>query len=325
LQQNPKKYLEYRKQIENELNQRFRFIIRGSAEAKAARDFSIEQMRSKLNHDERLCDTIIPKDFNPGCRRPTPAPGYLEALIEPNVTVFTDDISSINSTGFIDASGTHHNVDVILCATGFDTSWIPRFDFTGQNGISLRDLWGSGKGVTSYLSIAIPHFPNHFSFCGPYGPLGHGSFMPLIETWTRYMFAVITKAQVENIKSVTPKPQLAADFRQHADLFLKRTSWTGPCSSWFKQGKKVGQTAVWPGSRLHFLEIMKAPRFEDFEIEYWDNNRFAFLGDGFEMREIDGRDVTNYLGCLNEDGKDLQPDYDQNLIKILGGCYIDEY
>jgi hypothetical protein len=70
---------------------------------------------------------------------------------------------------------------------------------------------------------------------------------------------------------------------------------------------------------------MKAPRFEDFEIEYWDNNRFAFLGDGFEMREIDGRDVTNYLGCLNEDGKDLQPDYDQNLIKILGGCYIDEY
>lgn len=30
LEQNPQKYLEYRKQIENELNQRFKFIIKGS-------------------------------------------------------------------------------------------------------------------------------------------------------------------------------------------------------------------------------------------------------------------------------------------------------
>jgi hypothetical protein len=281
-------------------------------------------MRRKLNNDERLCKTVIPTNFNPGCRRPTPAPGYLEALVKPNVTVFTDNVSSIDSSGFVDASGTHHDVDVIICATGFDTSWIPRFDFTGQNGISLRDLWSPEKGLTSYLSIAIPHFPNHFSFCGPYGPLGHGSFMPLIEVWTQYMFAVITKAQVENIKSFVSKPKLAADFRQHADLFLQRTAWTSPCSSWFKQGKKEGQAALWPGSRLHFLEIMKAPRFEDFDIEYWDENRFAFLGNGFEIREIDGRDITYYLGYLDEPGRDEQPDYDENLIKILGGCYIDE-
>jgi hypothetical protein len=322
LQENPKKYLEYRKQVENELNQRFRFIIRGSQEAKAGRDFSVEQMRRKLNNNERLCDTIIPKDFNPGCRRPTPAPGYLEALVQPNTTVFTSPISCIVATGFFDSSGTHHDVDVIICATGFDTSWIPRFEFIGANGIALKELWGGKKGVTSYLSIAIPHFPNHFSFCGPYGPLGHGSFMPLIEIWTQYMFAVIKKAQIENIKSFAPKSNIAADFRQHADQFLKRTAWTGPCSSWFKQGKKEGQAAIWPGSRVHFLEIMKSPRWEDFDMEYWDNNRFAFLGDGFEIREVDGRDITYYLGCLDEDGRDIQPDYDEQLINILGGCYV---
>jgi hypothetical protein len=320
----PQKYLEYRKQIENELNQRFRFIIRGSPEAKAARDFSVEQMRRKLKNDRRLCDTIIPKDFNPGCRRPTPAPGYLEALTQSNTMVFTSKISMIDDTGFVDSeTGEHHDVDVIICATGFDTTWIPRFEFIGRNGVSLSELWGT-KGVTSYISIAIPHFPNHFSFCGPYGPLGHGSFMPLIERWTSYMFNVITKAQVENIKSYAPKWDAAAEFRQHADHFLQRTAWTGPCASWFKQGRKEGQTTIWPGSRLHFLELMKSPRYEDFDITYWGRNRFEFFGDGFEVRESDGRDITCYLGSLHPEGKDVQPEWDEDLIKVLGGTYIDD-
>ena len=138
------------------------------------------------------------------------------------------------------------------------------------------------------------------------------------------MFAVITKAQIENIKSFRPKLSVSTQFRQHADLFLQRTAWTSPCRSWFKQGKTDGQAAIWPGSRLHFLELMKQPRFEDFEIEYWDENIFAFMGNGFEMREFDGRDLTNYLGSLDEHGRDVQPDYDTGLIDVLGGTTLDE-
>lgn len=184
LEENPKKYLEYRKQIENELNQRFKFIIKGSQEAKDARQFSFEQMRRKLNGDERLCEKIIPKNFNPGCRRPTPAPGYLEALVAPNAKIFTDSIGHISEKGFVDHEGHEHECDVIICATGFDTTWVPRFPFVNGKGVDLKELW-TPNNVVSYLSVAVPTFPNHFSFCGPYGPLGHGSFMPLIEQWTR--------------------------------------------------------------------------------------------------------------------------------------------
>jgi hypothetical protein len=323
LEDNPKKYMEYRKQIENELNQRFKFIIKGSPAATAARDYSLNEMRRKLNNDPRLCSKIIPKNFNPGCRRPTPAPGYLEALVAPNSTIFTDPIGAIDATGFTDSNGTHYDVDVIICATGFDTTWVPRFPLVGKNRLDLREFWGGHNNVVSYLSIGIPGFPNHMTFCGPYGPLGHGSFMPLIEQWTQYMFEVIRKAQVENIKSFTPRLDLAQQFRQHADLFLQRTAWTSPCRSWFKQGRIDGQAVVYPGSRLHFMELMRRPRYEDFDIDYWDANRYAFLGNGFEIREFDGRDITNYLGCLDDEGRDVQPDYDEHLIEILGGVYID--
>ncbi|CAK4032956.1 sterigmatocystin biosynthesis monooxygenase stcW [Lecanosticta acicola] len=321
LEQHPKKYMEYRKQVENELNQRFKFIIKGSKEASDARNFAYDQMARKLQGDARLCDKIIPKDFNPGCRRPTPAPGYLEALVAPNATIFTEAVKKFTPSGFIDQEGNEHEVDVVITATGFDTSWLPRFPFLAH-GVDLRDIWTPEAGVTSYLSIAIPTFPNHFSFCGPYGPLGHGSFMPLIERWTQYIFDVITKAQVENIKSFTPRMKPAAMFRQHADLFLQRTAWTSPCASWFKQGKKDGQAGIYPGSRLHFLHLMERPRYEDYEIETWDDNVFAFLGNGFDTREFDGRDITNYLGNIDEEGEDVQPVYGEELMNKMAGWAV---
>jgi len=165
LEDKPKKYLEYRKQIENELNQRFKFIIKGSEEAQLAREYAFNEMKRKLDNDPRLVEKMIPKNFNPGCRRPTPAPGYLEALIAPNATIFTDSVKCFTETGFIDHEGTAHDVDAVICATGFDTSWLPRFPFK-VNGKDLRDLWSEPDGLTSYLSIAIPTFPNYFSFCG---------------------------------------------------------------------------------------------------------------------------------------------------------------
>lgn len=324
LEENPEKYLEYRKQIENELNQRFKFIIKGSPEAQAAREAAEAQMRRVLKNDERLCDAMIPKTFNPGCRRPTPAPGYLEALTAPNATIYTSNVKQITPHGFLDDTQTEHAVDAIICATGFDTTWIPRFPIVNGRGLDLRDFWSGKDNLTSYLSIAIPHFPNHFTFCGPYGPLGHGSFMPLIERWTAYMLSVITKTQIENLKSLTPLETAARDFRQHADLFLQRTAWTSPCRSWFKQGRngaaggEGGQAVVYPGSRLHFLHLLEQPRYEDYEIGRWEGNRFGFLGNGFDTREFDGRDVTGYLGLLGE-GRDVQPVYGEELMQRLAG------
>lgn len=271
LEDNPRKYLEYRKQVENELNQRFKFIIKGSDAPTQARQLSYEQMVRKLNGDLRLCNKIIPTNFNPGCRHPTPASGYLEALVAENATIFTEDISEITETGFKDQEGKEYEVDVIICATGFDTTRRPRFPFIGKTGRDLRSIWDPAgeEGVLSYLSIGVPEFPNYFTFGGPFGPLGHGSFMPLIEAWTSYMFAAIRKAQVENVKAMTPRKGAAMQFRQHADHFLKRTAWTSPCKSWFKQGREDGQLTMWPGSRLHHLELLRAPRWEDFELEWY--------------------------------------------------------
>lgn len=51
-------------------------------------------------------------------------------------------------------------------------------------------------------------------------------------------------------------------------------------------------------------------------------NRFAFLGNGFHVREFDGRDITSYMGNLDEKGRDVQPVYDMKLMEKMAGWSI---
>lgn len=89
----------------------------------------------------------------------------------PHVTAYTEDIKKITAKGFMDQAGVEHEVDVIICATGFNTSWVPRFPIEA-NGKNVQDLHASK--ALSYLSVGvpdselrivnfIPFFPYHFT------------------------------------------------------------------------------------------------------------------------------------------------------------------
>ncbi|KAJ9157859.1 FAD/NAD-P-binding domain-containing protein [Pleurostoma richardsiae] len=310
LRDDQKSYLEYRKMIESEIGQRFRFLMKGGPEATEARRFSEEEMRRKLKGNTEIANAIIPKNFTVGCRRPTPGEGFLEALVAANVTVHTKQMQQITETGFIAHDGTTHDVDVIICATGFDTSWVPRFPVKAH-GKNLQDVW-RGKTPLSYLAVGVPEMPNYFMFAGPYGPLAVGSLLPIIEVFTDYIITTISKMQIENIKSVSPKMGPALAFKEHHDLYVNRTAWSDPCSSWFKKGDPNGTLTMYPGSRVHFFELLRSPRYEDYDIKYMSNNQWEYLGNGFHMREFDGRDTTFWMGLL--DGEDRQPQYNGNIL-----------
>lgn len=60
-------------------------------------------------------------------------------------------------------------------------------------------------------------------------------------------------------------------------------------------------TAIWPGSRLHYFEVLKEPRYEDFDVEY-HGNRFSYLGNGYTSTELDAlADPVWYFDVLKEE------------------------
>ncbi|KAL5338350.1 hypothetical protein BJX70DRAFT_202212 [Aspergillus crustosus] len=290
---NPDEYLEYRKLVEQELNQRFKFIINGSPEQMEALAFSRAEMARKLNGREDLISKLVPTDYAVGCRRPTPGNGYLECLTDEKCTVSFETIVEVTETGLVTEDGVYHDLDLLICATGFDVSFRPKFPLVGKNGLDLRDAWA--KQPDTYLSATIPQFPNYFMINGPFGPYGHGSILPIIEIITRYIEKFLLKLSLQNIKSFQPSQAAVTEFRRHRELFLLRTAWSSPCRSWFKGGTVDGPVMMWPGSRLHFFDVLKEPRFEDYEWEYRLNNRFSYFGNGFSVREVEGGDVTWYV------------------------------
>ena len=101
------------------------------------------------------------------------------------------------------------------------------------------------------------------------------------------MFQMINKLQTENIKAFAPKVEAAQQLFNHTHELMKRLVWSSACRSWFKQGKIHGPvTAIYPGSRLHYFEMLKNVRYEDYDITYRTNNRFQFMGNGYTQCEL---------------------------------------
>jgi cation diffusion facilitator CzcD-associated flavoprotein CzcO len=224
-------------------------------------------MSDKLKSKPEVAKFIIPTTFNVGCRRPTPGNGYLEALASQKTTVLTSPIKSITENGILDAeTGEEFQVDVIICATGFDTSYRPRFPVYGlDTKESLSERWA--EFPSSYLGIGVDKFPNYFSYLGPFTPVAQGSLLPIITGLTNYVLQVIKKMRIQHIRRLSPKTQAVQDWKEHTQTYLTRSCWADPCTSWFKTKGDHGDIIMWPGSRLSFFEVMSQPNYEDYEMD----------------------------------------------------------
>ncbi|KAF8902341.1 hypothetical protein CPB84DRAFT_1775871 [Gymnopilus junonius] len=218
-------------------------------------------MKNKLRN-ESLEELFIPK-WPVGCRRITPGVNYLETFASDKVDVVFGDIRQITENGCVSNDGKEYPVDVLICATGFETSYKPRFPIIGSSGICLSEAWA--EEPKSYLGISAHEFPNYFMFGGPTSPVGGGPVLIMID---------------ENIQSFSPKKEAVDDFVEWKDDLMNHMFMVQANSA---SGKV---TALWPGSMLHYLEAIAEPRYEDWDFKY-EGNRFNFLGNGYSQTEKD--------------------------------------
>ncbi|KAF7557760.1 hypothetical protein G7Z17_g496 [Cylindrodendrum hubeiense] len=290
----PKLYRTFVKAIEEQVNSNFFIVLKDSDGHKTATEAVTQYMRAALGYDETLIKALIPS-FPLSCRRLTPGIGYLESLSQSNVRVVADSIAHITSSGLVTKSGEIIEVDAIICATGFDVSFCPRFPIIGRSG-NLQDIWTKAL-PRSYMSCAVPSLPNYFMFLGPNAPIGHGSVFTIAELLAKYIVNIIRKCQTECIKAIVPSQAAVDELYEHTQAFMPRTAWAGSCTSWFKNGRETGPvTALHPGSRIHFFHMLERFRGEDWEyVHYTRHNRFSYLGNGLSTKELDKSDSTWYL------------------------------
>ncbi|KAL2175408.1 uncharacterized protein P884DRAFT_247440 [Thermothelomyces heterothallicus CBS 202.75] len=273
--------------------------IRGTAMQKECRAAFHRAMHDKLSSRPDLLALLIPKTFAPGCRRLTPGKGFLESLLEPNVKVVSDPIGEITPAGVTTASASSsssssgggaetHQLDVLICATGYRVSSPPPFAVLGRGGLPLAERW-AGR-AESYLSVAVDGFPNMLIMFGPNSAIGFGSLTRILEAEADYILAVLRKLQREDYASAEPRPERVRDFMEYVDAYFRDTVYMDDCRSWYRRGDKV--VGLWPGSTLHALEALRAPRWEDWVYEPVDDagrrNGLRWLGNGRSVTQVEG-------------------------------------
>ncbi|KAJ6005153.1 FAD/NAD(P)-binding domain-containing protein [Penicillium sp. IBT 35674x] len=274
----PQFYLRFRKEIEAEINTLFPMYIQNSNISKQFRKLITNEMLQRMGPGHEELKKFIVPIFSPGCRRISPADGFLEALVMDNVRPITKGITKVTPKGIVTEDGVEHPMEVLV------------INGTGK---SIREDWTNGPNL--YLGVSAPRFPNYYTIVGPGATWSNGTLLPGIETTVEYSIKMIRKMQTEGIKSLAVKQEAVDDIYAHFDEFHKTTVWKEACRSWFKDGKIRNRIYLWPGPTVHFLKTIKEPRFEDYDATYRYENRFAFLGNG------------TVKACITQDVEGLSP------------------
>lgn len=174
-------YLQRCKQLESYYNKLFPVFYRDSETQMQERQ-EMSSWMEKCIKDPKLREKLIPK-YELGCRRISPGEPFLRALQKSNVKCIFSPIEVCRPDGLETEDGIETS-DVIIAATGFNTSFRPRFPLLGQNGVDLRELWKDNPA--SYMGLGCASFPNYLSMLGPNCPVANGSLIGRFKSYPMF-------------------------------------------------------------------------------------------------------------------------------------------
>jgi cation diffusion facilitator CzcD-associated flavoprotein CzcO/pimeloyl-ACP methyl ester carboxylesterase len=199
--------------------------------------------------DPSLRAKVTP-DYLPGCKRILLANDYYPAISQPNVALVTERIVRATEKGVVTADGTEHELDAIVCGTGFRvTDLLSPLEVTGLGGVDLNQVWKTK--MEAYLGTAVSGFPNFYLLLGPNTGLGHSSMIYMIESQIEWVLRVMRAIEARDARSAHVKPRAQAAFNGALAKRLARSIWASGCKSWYLDPSGQNVTA-WPGFTFEF-------------------------------------------------------------------------
>ncbi|HEY1358398.1 MAG TPA: NAD(P)/FAD-dependent oxidoreductase [Thermoleophilaceae bacterium] len=220
------------------------------------------RMHLKTVRDPQLRHGLTP-DYEPMCKRLVVSTGFYSAMQRPNVELVREGIERIDETGIVTSDGRHHDVDVIVYATGFDSHAYTRpIDVVGEGGIDLDDVWS--EGPRAHRTVAIAGFPNFFMLMGPHSPVGNYSLVAIAEAQADFAMRWIRMWQDGRLATVAPSAEAMDRFNRDMRGAMPDTVWTTGCDSWYLG--KDGKPEVWPWTPERHQAMLRDPDPREFEV-----------------------------------------------------------
>jgi cation diffusion facilitator CzcD-associated flavoprotein CzcO len=218
---------------------------------------------AKRIEDEELRAKLTP-EYELGCNRTLISSAFYAAMARDDVELVTDAIRRVEPTGVVTADGHHHELDVLVLATGFKAGeYLHGIDVAGVGGERLHDRWADLP--TAYLGMAVPGFPNLFVFYGPNTNQGGNSIILILEAQARYVRSALDAMDGAGVAAVDVRAEVADAYEEQLRAALADTVWATGCHSYFTDtsGRVVTQlpwTSAWYAERTATFDL------DDYEL-----------------------------------------------------------
>jgi cation diffusion facilitator CzcD-associated flavoprotein CzcO len=199
--------------------------------------------------DPALREALTP-DYEIGCKRVLLSNDFYPALDGGAVTLEPSALASLDGHTATAASGATYDLDVLVFATGFESTRPPfaRRVF-GRDGLSLDAAWRDG--MVAYNSTTVHGFPNLFVIDGPNASLGHNSAIVMIEAQIDYLLGALHDGT--DVLEVSSGAQAA--YVADLDARAASTVWLGGgCESWYVDERSRRLTLLWPDFAYAFRD-----------------------------------------------------------------------
>ena len=212
--------------------------------------------------DPVLREKVTPR-YAMGCKRILMSNDYYQALVRPNVDVITEGIERVTPRGVVTKDGVEHEVDAIICGTGFTaTEYLAPLELIGRHGRKLNDV--IQEKPHTYLGITVNGFPNLFLMMGPNTGLGHNSMIFMIEAQARYALQAIRALRARRLRFVDVLESVQTRFNETLQAKLRHTVWNSGCQSWYL---KDGHNAtLWPSFTFAYWARTRRLSLADYEL-----------------------------------------------------------
>jgi len=219
------------------------------------------------NLTENVRDPVLREALTPnyraGCKRLVFSTDFYDAIQQPNTELITSEIDEITKDGIRTKDGKHHDLDVLVLATGFHPDRFVRpASVLGLNGVDLDEVWKDRP--SAYMSVSIPEFPNFFMGNGPNSPIGNFSLIRISEFQLGYILQLMETVRAKGHASICATKKATQEFDEQRVAAAATSIWSTGCNSWYLD--KQGIPMSWPWSYDRFAQAMAAPKLSDFEL-----------------------------------------------------------
>ena len=218
------------------------------------------EMVRRTVKDPELAESLSPRGFPIGCKRPVIDSNYFETFNRDNVTLVDlrqGGIEKITETGIQTAQG-DYELDVIVFATGFDamTGALSRIDIRGRDGLALRDAWADGP--RTYLGLQTAGFPNLFTVSGPGSPSVLANMVVCGEQHVEWIGACLAYLREHDYSTVEATLEGQDAWVDIVNAAAVGTMYTAPtCNSWYLGANIPGKARV-PAVRRRARRVHRA-------------------------------------------------------------------